>query len=147
MRINAFSDVCLRALMLLSATHVASTQWFFELAKQVPGLAWAQSVLLRYAATLLLIACVALVLYFVPNTRVRFRDVWPGAILTGLLWEGALAGFSWYARDLASWNLVHGSIAAVVVFLFWIYICAIVLLYGVETTAAYVRLQGTSADA
>lgn len=135
------------ALMLLSATHVASTQWFFELAKQVPGLAWAQSVLLRYAATLLLIACVALVLYFVPNTRVRFRDVWPGAILTGLLWEGALAGFSWYARDLASWNLVHGSIAAVVVFLFWIYICAIVLLYGVETTAAYVRLQGTSADA
>ena len=67
--------------------------------------------------------------------------------LTGLLWEGALAGFSWYARDLASWNLVHGSIAAVVVFLFWIYICAIVLLYGVETTAAYVRLQGTSADA
>jgi membrane protein len=94
-----------------------------------------------YAATLLLIACVALVYYFIPNTKIRFRDVWPGAILTGLLWQGAFSAFSWYARDLARWNAIHGSIAAVVVFLIWIYVCAVILLYGVEVTAAYVRLQ------
>jgi membrane protein len=94
-----------------------------------------------YLATALLVACVALVFYFVPNTKVRFRDVWPGAILVGVLWRIALRLFSWYAADLASWNVIHGSIAAVVVFLLWIYVSAVILLYGVEMTASYARLQ------
>jgi membrane protein len=94
-----------------------------------------------YIATMLLIGCVALVFYFIPNTDVRFRDVWPGAILVGLLWRVALWLFSWYAADLATWNVIHGSIAAVVVFLLWIYVSAVILLYGVEMTASYARLQ------
>jgi uncharacterized BrkB/YihY/UPF0761 family membrane protein len=36
---------------------------------------------------------------------------------------------------------VHGSIAAVVAFLLWIYVSAVILLYGVEFTAAYARLR------
>jgi membrane protein len=94
-----------------------------------------------YLATLLLIGCVALVFYFIPNTTVRFRDVWPGAILVGVLWRIALWLFSWYAADLATWNVIHGSIAAVVVFLLWIYVSAVILIYGVEMTASYARLQ------
>jgi membrane protein len=94
-----------------------------------------------YLATALLIGCVALVFYFIPNTKVRFRDVWPGAILVGVLWRIALRLFSWYAADLATWNVIHGSIAAVVVFLLWIYVSAVILLYGVEMTASYARLQ------
>lgn len=94
-----------------------------------------------YLATVLLIACVALVFYFIPNTKVRFRDVWPGAILVGVLWRIALRLFAWYAADLATWNVIHGSIAAVVVFLLWIYVSAVILLYGVEMTASYARLQ------
>jgi membrane protein len=94
-----------------------------------------------YLATALLIGCVALVFYYIPNTRVRFRDVWPGAILVGVLWRVALSLFSWYASDLATWNVIHGSIAAVVVFLLWIYVSAVILIYGVEMTASYARLQ------
>jgi len=98
-----------------------------------------------YLATSLLIGCVALVFYFIPNTTVRFRDVWPGAILVGVLWRSALSLFSWYAADLATWNVIHGSIAAVVVFLLWIYISAVILIYGVEMTASYARLQDAAA--
>ena len=94
-----------------------------------------------YLATFLLIGCVALVFKFIPNTKVRFRDVWPGAILVGVLWRIALWLFSWYAADLATWNVIHGSIAAVVVFLLWIYVSAVILIYGVEMTASYARLQ------
>jgi len=94
-----------------------------------------------YLATALLIGCVAQVFYFVPNTTVRFKDVWPGAILVGVLWRIALSLFSWYAADLATWNVIHGSIAAVVVFLLWIYVSAVILIYGVEMTASYARLQ------
>jgi uncharacterized BrkB/YihY/UPF0761 family membrane protein len=43
-------------------------------------------------------------------------------------------------RDMTRFNRVNGSIAAVVVFLIWVYIQAVILLYGVEFTAAYARL-------
>ena len=76
-----------------------------------------------------------------PNAKVRFRDVWIGALVTGLLWKGALEGFSWYMRDMTRFTRVNGSIAAVVVFLVWVYIQAVILLYGVEFTAAYARLR------
>ena len=55
-----------------------------------------------YVATLLLIGCVALVFYFIPNTKVRFRDVWPGAILVGVLWRGALSAVLLVRR--ATWR-------------------------------------------
>jgi membrane protein len=132
------------ALILASLARVAETNWFWELVSRSPWLVWLSAVSADYGATLLLICCVALLFYFIPNTEMRFRWVWPGAILTGLLWRGALSGFSWYARDLAAWNAVHGSIATVVVFLFWVYISAVILLYGVEMTAAYARLQAAS---
>ena len=41
-----------------------------------------------------------------------------GAVVTGFLWRGALAGFSWYVKDLTGFS-VHGQIAAVVVFRCW----------------------------
>ena len=133
--------ILLIALLLVSAVKVAQTGWFYALVASSPWLTWVSGLTADYAATGLLIACVALIFYFIPNTRVRFADVWPGAILVGVLWRGAFAAFSWYASDMARWNLIHGSIAAVVVFLFWVYICAVILLYGVEMTAAYARLK------
>jgi membrane protein len=132
------------ALVLASLARVAETSWFWELVSRSPWLIWLSAVTASHGATLLLIGCVALLFYYIPNTEIRFRWVWPGAIITGLLWRLALSGFSWYARDLAAWNAIHGSIATVVVFLFWVYISAVILLYGVEMTAAYARLQAAA---
>ncbi len=132
------------ALILASVARVAETNFFWQLVERSSWLIWLSAVTADYGATVLLILCVGLLFYFIPNTEMRFRWVWPGAIVTGLAWRGALAGFSWYARDLAAWNAVHGSIATVVVFLFWVYVEAVILLYGVEMTAAYARLQAAA---
>lgn len=132
------------ALVLASVARVAETSWFWDAIQRSSSMTWLSQVSAAYGATLLLIFCVGLLFYFIPNTEMRFRHVWPGAIVTGLLWRGALSAFSWYARDLATWNKVHGSIAAVVVFLFWVYISAVILLYGVEMTAAYARLRSAA---
>jgi membrane protein len=136
--------VLLLGLLLASAVRMAETVWFAELIVRSSWLKWISGLTANYAATLLLIGCVALVFYFVPNTKVRFRDVWPGAILVGLLWRAALAIFTWYASDLAGLSVVHGSIAAVVMFLLWIYVSSVILLYGVEMTASYAGLRKTN---
>lgn len=132
------------ALALASVSRVAPTNWFWSLMERSRWFVWLTHVTADYGATVLLIGCVALLFYFIPNTEMRFRYVWPGAIVTGLLWRAALSLFAWYARDLAAWNVVHGSIATVVVFLLWIYVSAVILLYGVEMTAAYARLQAAA---
>jgi YihY family inner membrane protein len=135
--------VLLLGLLIASLVRLAETR-LHDAIRRVAWIDYLSGEIASYLATLLLIGCVALVYKFIPNTKVRFRDVWPGAILVGLLWRGALWLFSWYASDMARWNVIHGSIAAVVVFLLWIYISAVILIYGVEMTASYARLQDAS---
>jgi membrane protein len=127
-------------LTLVSAHGVVQATWFAAVVDRVPTLRWLGTVAARWASTLLFTGIVGLVYYFVPNTRVRFQDVWFGACVTGVLWHWALRGFSWYVGDYSRFS-VHGSIAAVIVFLLWIQISAIVFLYGVEVTSVYARLR------
>jgi hypothetical protein len=56
-------------------------------------------------ATLSLVFGVGLIFYFVPTAKVRFRDVWVGATLTGLLWRVAFAGFAWWVRDMSRYSI------------------------------------------
>ncbi|MGE0445139.1 MAG: YihY/virulence factor BrkB family protein, partial [Vicinamibacterales bacterium] len=92
-------------------------------------------------ATIILIGGVGLVFYYIPNAKTRFRDVWVGAILTGVLWRAAFDGFAWYVAANSRLTQIQGSIATVVVFLLWIYVSAVILMYGVEFTASYARLR------
>jgi membrane protein len=130
----------LLTVILFSAGEVVETMWFAQVVERFPGLQTLAGFGVRYAATLMLILGVGLLFYFIPNAKVRFRDVWVGAVITGLLWRLAYGGFAWYMRDLTRFS-IHGSIGAVVAFMFWIYISAVILLYGVEFTAAYGRLR------
>jgi membrane protein len=134
-------SILLMALLLVSASQMVGASWFAQVLERFPGLAVLRSLAVRHGTTLLFIVVVGFVYYFVPNAKVRFRDVWIGAVVTGLLWKGALEGFSWYMHDMSRFMRVNGSIAAVVVFLVWVYTQAVILLYGVEFTAAYARLR------
>ena len=138
----AASVLLLGGLLLVSAIGVVEARWFAVVAERTPRfVAVMHLYTVRAASTIVFIIVVGLVFYFVPNAKVRFRDVWVGAVVTGLLWRGALFGFSWYVKDLQRFSNVHGQIAAVVVFLLWVYISAVLLLYGVEITAANARLR------
>jgi membrane protein len=140
-------SILLIALLLVSASQIVGASWFADVLGHFPGLALLRGFAVRYATTLLFIVVVGFVYYFVPNAKVRFRDVWIGALVTGLLWKGALEGFSWYMRDMSRFTRVTGSVTVVVVFLVWVYVQAVILLYGVEFTAAYARLlRGRTED-
>jgi membrane protein len=134
------------ALLLVSAGSVVGASWFAGVLSRFPGLLVLRGLALRWASTALFILVVGLIFYFVPNTNVRFRDVWIGAFITGLLWKAALQLFSWYMADMTRFTRVNGSIAAVVVFLGWVYLQAVILLYGVEFTAAFARLRKIDAQ-
>ena len=108
----------LTAMLLVSASHIVGASWFSGVLVHFPGLHFLGSFTVRNATTLLFILVVGFLYYFVPNTSVRFRDVWVGAVVTGRCGR-ALEAFSW-CGDMPRFRLVNGSIAVVVVFLVWL---------------------------
>jgi membrane protein len=135
------SLLLLAALLLVSASQMVGAQWFAGILRDFPGLNILRSLAVRNATTLLFVVIVGFVFYYVPTARVRFRDVWIGAMITGLLWKGAFVVFTWYMGDLTRLERVNGSVAVVVAFLVWVYLQAAILLYGAEFTVAYARLR------
>ena len=136
----------LLAVLFVSVVKMAEASWFGEMLLRVGWLQALQSVAFASSATILLILALALVYYYLPNAKIRFKDVWVGAVLTGVLWRIAFEGFSWYIASSGRLTVIHGSIAAVVVFLLWIYVSSVILMYGVEFTAAHARLRRRRPD-
>ncbi|MGE0593597.1 MAG: YihY/virulence factor BrkB family protein [Vicinamibacterales bacterium] len=137
----AAGGATLAALVIVSSLELARASWFGTVLARYPWLDVFQSSALEPLALGLFVAGVGLVFYFLPNAPTRLRDVWGGAVLTGLLWRGAFDLFSWWMARGGRIAFVQGSIATVVVFLLWIYVSALILLYGVEFTAAHARLR------
>jgi membrane protein len=80
----------------------------------------------------------AIVYRFMPNAHVAVRDVIPGAVIAGLLWEGAKYVFAWSLNYL-DYNQVYGSVGAVVAVLVWGYVSSLVLLFGAQLTSVFHR--------
>jgi membrane protein len=134
------------ALLFVSVVKVAEASWFGAMLARFAWLQTLQAVAFASSATILLVLALSLIYYYLPNAKIRFRDVWVGAILTGVLWRIAFEGFSRYIGSGSRLTLIHGSIAAVVVFLLWIYLSSVILMYGVEFTAAHARLRRRRSD-
>jgi len=111
---------------------------------QLTGGAAVLSVAARYVMAFGCVVLVTGLLYFFgPNRPLKLRRVWPGAFLATALWVVATSGFGWYVRNLANYNVMYGSIAAVIVLLVWMYLMAIVALFGCEFNAERERLEAT----
>jgi len=141
----AGGGVMILGLLFVGAVQVAQASWFGVMLTRFTWLEALRTLTFTYSASILLILAVGLVFYFIPNAKTRFRDVWVGAVLTGILWRIAFDGFSWYIGR-SGLTFIHGSIAAVVVFLLWIYVSSVILMYGVEFTATYARLRRRRPD-
>lgn len=90
--------------------------------------------------------CISFILFLLiyrlgPDAEVRWKDVLPSAVLAAALFEVAKTLFSWYLTTVARYGEVYGSLSAVIAFLFWAYISAIILLLGAELGAAYAKLR------
>ncbi len=77
----------------------------------------------------------ALLYYLGPNRPIRFAQVLPGAAVATVLWLASTQLFGWYVRHIANYNVLYGSVAAVVALVVWMYVLAVVALVGCEFNA------------
>jgi len=91
---------------------------------------------LRWPVTALLIMlCVALAYYLLPDVKQQFKFITPGSVIGTLIWLLATWCFSVYVSHFGSYNVTYGSIGGVIVLLTWLYISGFIFLMGGEMNA------------
>jgi membrane protein len=88
----------------------------------------------RLAAFLLMLAVFLLLYKLIPNVETHWRHIWPGAMAAAVLFEIARTLFIFYLEHFASYQLIYGSIASVIILLVWIYYSAFIMVLGTEFT-------------
>lgn len=88
-----------------------------------------------------------IVLYrFVPNAPIKIGDVWSGALVATIFFEIIKNGFSFYLANFGRYDVVYGSLGAVLALLFWMYLSSVVLLMGAEVASEYPRVKSGKYD-
>lgn len=73
--------------------------------------------------------------FFLPNRKQQWLKVLPGAFTVLVGWSWATSGMGWYLITFPSINIIYGSIASVIITLFYFYICALIFIFGAELNA------------
>ena len=97
--------------------------------------------------SLMLVVLLDIVLFMalyliLPHGASTWREVLPGAIGAGVLWELAKKAFlSFVSTYISLSNLVYGSVAAIIAFLAWAYLSGIIFLFGAFLSVSYFQLK------
>ena len=68
-----------------------------------------------------------------------FRAVLPGATTAAVLWVLLCAVYSAYVQYFTSYSATYGAVTGVIVLQFWLYLSALILVYGAELNAELER--------
>ena len=81
----------------------------------------------------------ALLYKIVPASHPHWRDIIPGAALATILFETLKNGFAFYVANFNNFDIVYGSLAGVLLFLFFTYLSSLILLLGAELSRTFWR--------
>lgn len=88
---------------------------------------------------------ITLMFLLVPNRRVHILHAILGAFLSAVLFSIAKKAFVTYVAT-ASYNVIYGALAAIPIFLFWIYVVWVVILLGATLAASLTTFNDRKVD-
>lgn len=103
------------------------------------------NILFKLADILLSLAIItvlfAAIYKFLPDAQIRWKDVWPGAILTAILFTLAKFGLGLYfgKSDPGS---TYGAAGSIILIMLWVSYAGLILLFGAEFTQVYAKRYG-----
>jgi membrane protein len=109
--------------------------------QEVQGwISWVAEILRTLVAVGAIVGGTSLLYCIGPNPPRKLHSVLPGAILATILWWIATSAFSWYVRSIGSYNVLYGSVGAVIALLVWMYLLSVIALIGCEFNAERDRI-------
>jgi membrane protein len=147
--INLIMLIGAAILLFLSVLITAFLSTVAEQGIPVPGAELVRSdVMERILANVLatgLAFVVFLLLYrFIPGKRPKWKDIWLGALAAAISFEITKIIFLVYLRVFNPYNLVYGSIGALIAFLMWTYLSALVFLFIAKVMHVNLEMRSRS---
>ena len=131
-------------LLLVSLVISAALAALQEAASQrasVPVIVWnASHAVLSFVIVTVLFALIFKVL---PDVKIHWRDVWPGAVITAGLFTLGRALIGQYIGREALWSSYGTGAKSLVALLVWVYYSAQILYFGAEFTKSYTKRVGS----
>ncbi len=91
----------------------------------------------RYIVGFVFVALIfAFIFKTVPNKKLKYHDVMPGALITSAAWLASSYVFSFYVNNFSRYHILYGSFAGIVILFSWTYLTSFVVLLGGEINAA-----------
>jgi membrane protein len=132
--------------LFLSVLITAYLSTVSERAIPVPGAAMVSSisierVLANVSATAITFTVFLLLYKFVPDRRPKWKDIWVGALIAAISFEITKIIFLVYLRVFNPYNLIYGSIGALIAFLIWTYLSALIFLFIAKVTHVNLEMR------
>ncbi len=123
---------------LLIALGFLISSYIFSLSFVMHATEWLhlKAYLLILTPFLLSAAAFSFLYIVMPNCKVKIHNAFIGGVVAAILFELAKQGFILYVRYFPSYELLYGALAAIPLFLIWIYISWLVVLFGAEVSYA-----------
>ncbi len=84
-------------------------------------------------------ALFAMMFKILPDAKIKWKHVWMGSIVTGILFTIGKTGLAFYFGT-AHPDSVYGAAGSVVLILLWVSYSSMILFFGAEFTAAYAKM-------
>jgi membrane protein len=120
--------------MVLLAVAGATIVGFPPIANDLPTvLQWVLAILRFVVLAVLLIGGLAVLYRYAPD-RDEPKWTWVswGSGVATVLWILASIGFSIYANSFGNYNKTYGALAGIIILMFWLYLTAVIVLFGAE---------------
>ena len=126
--------------VLLLASFVLTTAWRFAQSEAVNvGILRGQGFVWELGAAgiagVVSFAAFLFLYWLLPNTGLRPRDLWPGALLAAIGFEAAKLGFAFYLANFDNYDVIYGSLGGLITLLVWVYVSTNIMLFGAEVAA------------
>jgi membrane protein len=135
LRSIAYTIVAATAILIATTVMVAGPmiRELLEWLAQRQLFAWNLHALARYGIGMMIFLLLTMFMHMVlPAIRLRPRDVLPGSLLTVAAWALMAFLYSLYLRHGSGYNFTYGSLAGVVLSMFFFYISAALFIFGAQ---------------
>lgn len=139
-RSRLFSFAMVLAIGFLSLVSLiasaALTTFGIYFSAALPAPAWVLHLGNAGITFVLITALIAVILKYVPDVAIRWRDVWVGAVVTAALFTLGKAAIGVYLGSAAVGS-AYGAAGSLVVVIVWVYYSAMIFYFGAEFTRAH----------
>jgi YihY family inner membrane protein len=124
-------------MVAMSMTTTLQSQWLVQWLINHTWLGDAILLLFRLVPYVSVWIAMTFLYSYLPNAKVPLRSALLGGVVAGTIWQVTQWGYFHFQVGVANYNAIYGALAALPIFLVWIYTSWLIVLFGLELVRAH----------